>query len=76
MLLRTVTLTQTRDTSLGLSAVAVSFYDGQGILVNKKLGVKSAKELNGATVCVQPGTTTELNRRTGSAPTRSNSSRW
>ena len=61
MLLRTVTLTQTRDTSLGLSAVAVSFYDGQGILVNRKLGVKSAKELNGATVCVQPGTTTELN---------------
>ena len=61
VLLRTVTLTQTRDTSLGLSAVAVSFYDGQGILVNKKLGVKSAKELNGATVCVQPGTTTELN---------------
>ena len=60
-MLRTVTLTQTRDTSLGLSAVAVSFYDGQGILVNKKLGVKSAKELNGATVCVQPGTTTELN---------------
>ena len=39
----TVTLTQTRDTSLGLSAVAVSFYDGQGILVNRKLGVKSAK---------------------------------
>lgn len=61
VLLRTVTLTQTRDTSLGLSAVAASFYDGQGILVNKKLGVKSAKELNGATVCVQPGTTTELN---------------
>ena len=40
VLLRTVTLTQTRDTSLGLSAVAASFYDGQGILVNKKLGVK------------------------------------
>ncbi|KAG1389765.1 hypothetical protein G6F59_015434 [Rhizopus arrhizus] len=61
VLLRTVTLTQTRATSLGLSAVAASFYDGQGILVNKTLGVKSAKELNGATVCVQPGTTTELN---------------
>ena len=61
VLLRTVTLTQTRDTSLGLSAVAVSFYDGQGILVRKSLGVKSAKELDGATVCVQPGTTTELN---------------
>jgi general L-amino acid transport system substrate-binding protein len=61
VLLRTVTLTQTRDTSLGLSAVAVSFYDGQGIMVRKALGVKSAKDLDGATVCVQPGTTTELN---------------
>jgi general L-amino acid transport system substrate-binding protein len=37
------------------------FYDGQGFMVNKKLGVKSATELNGATICVQPGTTTELN---------------
>ena len=37
------------------------FYDGQGFMVPKKLGVKSAKELNGATICVQPGTTTELN---------------
>jgi general L-amino acid transport system substrate-binding protein len=37
------------------------FYDGQGFMVPKKLGVKSATELNGATVCVQPGTTTELN---------------
>ncbi len=61
VLLRTVTLTQTRDTSLGLAAVAASFYDGQGVLVRKSLGVKSAKELNEATVCVQPGTTTELN---------------
>ncbi|ARP91683.1 amino acid ABC transporter substrate-binding protein [Bordetella genomosp. 9] len=61
VLLRTVTLTQTRDTSLGLSAVAASFYDGQGILVRKALNVKSAKELDGATICVQPGTTTELN---------------
>ena len=39
----------------------VTYYDGQGFMVAKKLGVKSAKELNGATVCVQPGTTTELN---------------
>jgi general L-amino acid transport system substrate-binding protein len=61
VLLRTVTLTQTRDTSLGLAAVAASFYDGQGILVRKSLNVKSAKELDGATICVQPGTTTELN---------------
>ncbi|MFJ1302499.1 amino acid ABC transporter substrate-binding protein [Pseudomonadota bacterium AL_CKDN230030165-1A_HGKHYDSX7] len=61
VLLRTVTLTQTRDTSLGLAAVAPSFYDGQGVLVRKALNVKSAKELNEATICVQPGTTTELN---------------
>ncbi|OZI31357.1 amino acid ABC transporter substrate-binding protein [Bordetella genomosp. 10] len=61
VLMRTVTLTQTRDTSLGLAAVAASFYDGQGILVRKSLNVKSAKELDGATICVQPGTTTELN---------------
>ncbi len=39
----------------------MNYYDGQGFMVTKKLGVKSAKELNGATVCVQPGTTTELN---------------
>jgi general L-amino acid transport system substrate-binding protein len=55
------TLTLTRDTALGLDFTAVTYYDGQGFLVNKKLGVKSAKELNGATVCVAPGTTTELN---------------
>lgn len=61
VLLRTVTLTQQRDTALGMAAVAPSFYDGQGILVRKSLGVKGAAELGGATVCVQPGTTTELN---------------
>jgi general L-amino acid transport system substrate-binding protein len=55
------TVTLTRDTALGLDFTAVTYYDGQGFLVNKKLGVKSAKELSGATVCVQPGTTTELN---------------
>src|SRR6266478_1976187 len=55
------TITLTRDTALGLDFTAVTYYDGQGFLVNKKLGVKSAKELNGATVCVAPGTTTELN---------------
>ena len=55
------TITLTRDTALGLDFTAVTYYDGQGFMVNKKLGVKSAKELNGATVCVQPGTTTELN---------------
>src|SRR6185369_8962326 len=50
-----------RDTALGLDFTAITYYDGQGFMVNKKLGVKSAKELNGATVCVAPGTTTELN---------------
>jgi general L-amino acid transport system substrate-binding protein len=55
------TWTLTRDTDLGFDFAPVVFFDGQGFLVPKKLGVKGAKELNGATVCVQPGTTTELN---------------
>lgn len=61
MLARNTTQTLTRDSSLGLIGAGVNYYDGQGFMVTKKLGVKSAKELNGATVCVQPGTTTELN---------------
>ena len=61
VLSRNTTWTITRDTSLGLNFVGVNYYDGQGFMVPKKLNVKSAKQLNGATVCVQPGTTTELN---------------
>jgi general L-amino acid transport system substrate-binding protein len=61
MLSNNTTITLTRDTALGLDFTAVTYYDGQGFMVPKKLGVKSAKELNGATVCVAPGTTTELN---------------
>jgi general L-amino acid transport system substrate-binding protein len=61
MLSRTSTMTFTRDTSLGLLFAPPVFYDGQGVMVAKKIGVKSVKELNGATICVQPGTTTELN---------------
>ncbi|MDX1655113.1 MAG: amino acid ABC transporter substrate-binding protein [Candidatus Competibacteraceae bacterium] len=61
VLSRNTTWTQTRDTSLGLDFAPVTFYDGQGFMVPKELGVTSAKELDGATVCVQPGTTTELN---------------
>jgi general L-amino acid transport system substrate-binding protein len=61
LLTRNVTWTLTRDTVLGLDFGAVFYYDGQGLMVNKKLGVKSARELEGATVCVAPGTTTELN---------------
>ena len=61
VLTRNTTQTLTRDTTLGLTGTGVNFYDGQGIMVKADLGVKSAKELDGATVCVQPGTTTELN---------------
>jgi general L-amino acid transport system substrate-binding protein len=61
LLARNTTWTLSRDTSLGLEFAGINFYDGQGFMVKKALGVKSAKELNGATVCVQPGTTTEQN---------------
>ena len=61
VLTRNCTQTLSRDTALGLDFCQVNYYDGQGFLVSKKLGVKSAKELDGATVCVLPGTTTELN---------------
>jgi len=61
VLCRNTTQTLTRETTNGLNFVAVNYYDGQGFLVPKSLGIKSAKELGGATVCVLPGTTTELN---------------
>ncbi len=61
VLTRNCTQTLGRDTALGLDFVQVNYYDGQGFLVPKKLGIKSAKELDGAAVCVLPGTTTEMN---------------
>jgi len=61
MLSNNTTWTQTRDTALGLDFGAVTYYDGQGFMVPRKLGVKSAKEINGASVCVPSGSTTELN---------------
>ena len=61
ILSRNTTWTLGRDSSLGLNFVGVNYYDGQGFMVPRKLNVKSAKQLNGATICVQPGTTTELN---------------
>jgi general L-amino acid transport system substrate-binding protein len=61
ILSRNTTWTLSRDSSLGLNFVGVNYYDGQGFMVPKKLKVKSAKQLNGATICVQPGTTNELN---------------
>ncbi|RBW49919.1 amino acid ABC transporter substrate-binding protein [Marinobacter sp. F3R11] len=61
MLSRNTTWTLTRDVSLGLNFAGVNYYDGQGFLVNKDIGVDDATQLDGATVCIQAGTTTELN---------------
>jgi len=61
VLARNTTWTSSRDTSLGLNFTGVNYYDGQGFMVRKALKVNSALELNGASVCVQQGTTTELN---------------
>jgi general L-amino acid transport system substrate-binding protein len=61
VLTRNSTWTLSRDTSLGLNFAAVNYYDGQGFMVRKALKINSALELNGASVCTQTGTTTELN---------------
>jgi general L-amino acid transport system substrate-binding protein len=61
LLSNNTTVTLTRDTALGLDFTGIYYYDGQSFLVPKKLGVKSAKELDGATVCVASGSTSELN---------------
>jgi general L-amino acid transport system substrate-binding protein len=61
VLIRTTTWTLQRDSAQGLSFVGVNYYDGQGFMVKKSLGVKQAKDLGGASICVQTGTTTELN---------------
>jgi general L-amino acid transport system substrate-binding protein len=61
VLVRNTTWTMSRDTSQGLTFAGVNYYDGQGFMVRKSLSITSALELGGATVCVQTGTTTELN---------------
>ena len=61
VLCRNTTQTLSRETKNALNFVHPNYYDGQGFLVPKKLGVTKAKELDGATVCVLPGTTTEMN---------------
>lgn len=61
VLVRNSTWTMSRDTQLGLDFVAVNYYDGQGFLVRKSANVDSAKGLDGASICTQQGTTTELN---------------
>ncbi len=60
-LARNTTWTFSRDVDLKFEFVGVNYYDGQGFLVPRELGVSSAKDLDGATVCIQTGTTTELN---------------
>ncbi|QIG51569.1 amino acid ABC transporter substrate-binding protein [Nordella sp. HKS 07] len=61
VLSRNTTWSMSRDTSLGLKFAGITYYDGQGFMVKKSLGVNSALKLNGASVCTQTGTTTELN---------------
>ncbi len=61
VLSRNVTWTSSRDTSLGFNFGPVTYYDGQGFMVKKSLNAKSARDLSGATVCVNQGSTTELN---------------
>jgi general L-amino acid transport system substrate-binding protein len=61
LLSRNTTWTQTRDTALGLNFAGIIYYDGQSFMVRRSIGVKSARELSGAAVCVNAGTTTELN---------------
>ncbi|WP_069301466.1 amino acid ABC transporter substrate-binding protein [Neptunicoccus sediminis] len=61
ILARNTTWTFSRDVDLKFTFVGVNYYDGQGFIVPKELGVSSAKDLDGATVCIQTGTTTELN---------------
>ncbi len=61
MIVRATTWTLAREAQLGLAFAGVSVYDGQGFLVHRDSGVTSARQLDGATICVSPGTTTELN---------------
>ncbi|MCF8087381.1 MAG: amino acid ABC transporter substrate-binding protein [Desulfotignum sp.] len=73
VLCRNTTQTLSRETKSGLNFAQPNYYDGQGFLVPKALGVTSAKELDGATVCVLPGTTTEMN---AADYFRANSMKW
>lgn len=61
VLARNTTWTLSRDVDLGFEFVGVNYYDGQGFMIRKDMGITSAKQLDGASVCIQTGTTTELN---------------
>ena len=71
VIFRNTTWTFVRDVDVKLNYIHTTYYDGQGFIIRKSKGVKSAKELDGATICIQTGTTTELNLPITSAPTRS-----
>jgi len=61
ILFRNTTETMSRDADLKLTFLPVNYYDGQGFMIRKELGIESAKDLDGASICIQTGTTTELN---------------
>lgn len=61
LMYRNTTYTMGRDVDLKMEFAAVNYYDGQGFMIRKSANIKSAKQLNGASICIQPGTTTELN---------------
>ncbi|MGG5822698.1 amino acid ABC transporter substrate-binding protein [Falsiroseomonas sp. HW251] len=61
MLARSTTWTLGREAQLGLAFASINFYDGQGFMVKQSSGITSARQLDGATICVSPGTTSELN---------------
>ena len=63
LLSRQTTWTLSRDTDLGMSFVGTIYYDGQAFMINKELGVQSVKEISGASVCTETGTTTTAARR-------------
>ena len=76
VLARNVTQTLMRDTALGFNMAGVNFYDGQGFMVPKRANITAAKQLDGATVCVLPGSTTELNLADFARREASASSPW
>jgi len=75
ILSRTTTWTMGRDTSLGISFTGVTYYDGQGFLVRKASGITSATQLGSVALCIEKGTTTELNAADYYASTISTTSR-
>lgn len=76
LLSRQTTWTLSRDAGMGIHFVGTAYYDGQGFMIRKDLGIDSALKLDGASVCTEQGTTTEQNAADFSAPTVSSMNRW